>query len=149
LASKVAENEASNRMSLENVADIMMPNLFVPPQNMPDMTGISDAKGMAAAMGFNSSTLKLTMLMIVYRSILEVVPQFISGQLSNKESKNGKMTVRIDAPQFALTSVMIPVTPSTTVGDVVEQVCKIANEKRPTDFVSHLPTKPRYGPLIP
>lgn len=74
--SKVAENEKYNRMSLQNIAMIMAPNLFLPKNMSRDAK-----KDLATEMIFAETTGQLTKLMIKYQDILFTVPGFMLKQI--------------------------------------------------------------------
>jgi len=74
--SKVIDNEVRNRMSLQNVAMIIAPNLFIPKKSKKNSEReLTEEINMAAI------TCKITKMLIKYKEILWTVPNFLVQQI--------------------------------------------------------------------
>lgn len=144
---RVINLECQNRMSLQNVAMIIAPNLFLPKKQKKNAD-----RDLTVEINLAAATCKTTKMMIKYRDILWTVPSFLIQQIrlqnetamyrkatkdngkhvKNKKSKKAEIyrkinnevdyqegIIRVQAPQFGKSNVAVKLYESTTAQDVV------------------------------
>jgi len=93
---KVVDAEAVNKMSLNNVAMIMAPNLFLPPKHSKKIEANSAERDIKKAAG----TSNIVRMLIKYNELLWTVPAFMISQVRNINSghnnkQNNKHKVKL------------------------------------------------------